>query len=178
MFKRFRRGRPPRGQAVVEFTLVLPILLLLLLGIGDLARVYTTALTVEAGVREGADYGSFQSFYWDTSTSNPSITNAEIEHRVCQAASTLPDYQTTDPTNKTCTNPAITIELLNPSNLHPDCSLSPVPPGSLPCTVHVSAAYSFRPFFGGIGVGIVSLPSSVAITREAYFVVNDFPATP
>ena len=157
---------------------MLPVLLLLLLAVGDFARIYTTAITVEAAVREGADYGSFTTANWLTSGTSPTNAEksvAEIQHRVCQAASTLPDYVTTDASNMTCTNPAITIEVLNPSNLQPDCSVSPVPDGDLPCMVHVSAVYTFRPFFGGIGIGVVSLPTSLPISREAYFVVNDFP---
>jgi hypothetical protein len=109
------------------------------------------------------------------------MTMDEIEHRVCQAASTLPEYETTNPTNMTCTNPVVPIVLDNPRDPAKtrdpakDCSRSPVPTGERPCTLHVSAAYSFRPFFGGIGLGIVSFPSSVPISRQAYFVVNDFP---
>ena len=173
-----RKRESDRGQAIVEFTIVLPVLLLLLLAIGDFARLYTTAITVESAVREGADFGGFSAANWITTGSSPTNydkTMTEIEHRVCQAASTLPDYVSSDPMNMTCTNPTVTIQVLNPSSLSPDCSLSPVPTGSLPCMVHVTADYSFRPFFGGIGIGIISLPSSLPITRETYFVVNDFP---
>ena len=59
MFRSARAHRSSGGQAVTEFALVVPVLLLLLLGIGDFARIYTTAITVEAGVREGADYREF-----------------------------------------------------------------------------------------------------------------------
>ena len=74
----------------------------------------------------------------------------------------------------TCTNPQVNPpELINPSGI--DCSVSPVPAGDLPCVVHVSAVYSFRLFFGGVGFASFTFPSTIKITREAYFVVNDFP---
>src|SRR5262245_28588012 len=42
----------PHGQAVVEFALIVPVLLLLLVGISDWARLYTTGINVEAAARE------------------------------------------------------------------------------------------------------------------------------
>ncbi len=43
-----------RGQAVVEFALVLPILLLLVFGVAELTTAYTVALAISASTREGA----------------------------------------------------------------------------------------------------------------------------
>jgi Flp pilus assembly protein TadG len=179
MFRHFRAParRRPRGQAIVEFTLVLPVLLLLLLAIGDFARVFATALTVEAAVREGADYGSFETSNWiDTGTppTNAAKTMDEIQHRVCEASSTLPDYESTSPTNETCTNPAVAIELIKPSGPTQDCSVTPLPAGQQPCMVHVRGTYTFHLFLPGVTVGNFSFPTTLPITREAYFVVNDF----
>ena len=44
-----------RGQALVEFTLVLPILLVLLLVVGDFARLFATGIAVESAARDAAE---------------------------------------------------------------------------------------------------------------------------
>ena len=41
-------GTTPRGQSLVEFALVLPMLLVLLLGIADFGRVFQAGITTEA----------------------------------------------------------------------------------------------------------------------------------
>jgi Flp pilus assembly protein TadG len=45
----------PRGQAMVEFALVLPLLLVFFLGVADFARVFTAGITMEAAARDGAE---------------------------------------------------------------------------------------------------------------------------
>ncbi|MGH2489331.1 MAG: TadE/TadG family type IV pilus assembly protein [Candidatus Limnocylindria bacterium] len=45
----------PRGQSLVEFGLVLPLLLVLLIGIADLGRVFASAITLEAATRNAAE---------------------------------------------------------------------------------------------------------------------------
>jgi len=158
------------GQAIVEFTLIVPFVLVLLIGIGDFARLYTTALTVEAAVREGADYGSFQSSNW--LPQNRQGTLDEIMQRVCTSASTLPDYQTVDPaTNATCTNPAVSIVAPDPGNS--DCYAAQLASSATPCSVEVSAQYEFQLIFGGVGVGPFTFPQTVHISRDVTYVVSD-----
>lgn len=48
-------GRTERGQSLVEFALVLPMLLVLLLGIADFGRVFSVGITLEAAARDGAE---------------------------------------------------------------------------------------------------------------------------
>lgn len=56
---RRRRGRErTRGQSIVEFALVLPIMLIFLLIAADFGRAYTAYLTVSSSAREGAAYAS------------------------------------------------------------------------------------------------------------------------
>ncbi len=47
--------RSRRGQSMVEFALVLPMLIVLLLGIADLGRVFAAGITVEAAARDAAE---------------------------------------------------------------------------------------------------------------------------
>ena len=50
-----QRKRSPRGQSLVEFALVLPMLLVLLLGIADFGRVFPAGITIEAAARNAAE---------------------------------------------------------------------------------------------------------------------------
>ena len=47
-------ARHERGQAVVEFALVLPVLLLLVFGVVEVTQAYSESLTIGAATREGA----------------------------------------------------------------------------------------------------------------------------
>jgi hypothetical protein len=44
------------GQSLVEFALILPILLLLILGVMDIGRIITTKIAVTNAAREGANF--------------------------------------------------------------------------------------------------------------------------
>ncbi len=52
-----RRGPNSLGQGLVEFALVLPVLMLILLGAVDLGRVFHDYVTMTNASREGARYG-------------------------------------------------------------------------------------------------------------------------
>jgi Flp pilus assembly protein TadG len=54
MFKRFLRTE--KGQAMVEFALVLPLLIALLCGIIDFGWLYYNQITLSNAAREGARY--------------------------------------------------------------------------------------------------------------------------
>ncbi|HET7667486.1 MAG TPA: TadE/TadG family type IV pilus assembly protein [Mycobacterium sp.] len=47
--------RSARGQSLVEFALVLPMLLVLLLGVADFGRVFAAGITLESAARNGAE---------------------------------------------------------------------------------------------------------------------------
>lgn len=53
---RQRKVQRSRGQALIEFALVLPILLLLILGAMDIGRLFTTKIVLTNAAREGANY--------------------------------------------------------------------------------------------------------------------------
>ena len=56
--KHSRLNRGERGDAIVEFVLVLPILLMLLFGILEIGRVLDAWIVVQNAAREGARAGS------------------------------------------------------------------------------------------------------------------------
>jgi hypothetical protein len=49
-----RRGRRMRGQALAEFTMILPVFLLLTLGVVDMTRIFAGYISLTNGVREAA----------------------------------------------------------------------------------------------------------------------------
>ena len=46
--------RDDRGAAMVEFAIVLPLLIMLLMGIIEFGRAYNTQISIQAAAREGA----------------------------------------------------------------------------------------------------------------------------
>jgi len=171
------------GQSVVEFAVILPIILLLLVAIADLGRMYTSGVAVESAAREAADFGSFTTEYW--TVDNFATTTDEMRRRACVAAagSHLQDYETSDPVNNsTCTNPTITC-MLERNGVSTDCQSSggftdgvdcSNPLTEPPCTVHVRMDHQFR-----LILAIPPLPSTIQIRRDSYFRISDLqPASP
>jgi Flp pilus assembly protein TadG len=163
------RSRSSRGQSLVEFALVVPLMLIFFVAVADLARLYTTMTTIESAAREAADYGSFDSSYW---TDEPGVRQ-QMTHRACLAASNLPDYVgTTDATAATCTNPSITIDLIQPGA--GSCADSVREP---PCRVRATLAYDFHlilplhiEFGGGRSFGF---PDQLSFERTSTFAMTD-----
>lgn len=182
------------GQAVVEFALILPLVLLLLVAVADFARVYTTAITLEAAAREAAMSGSFQGSDWlDVNVGTPGTgTIATMEQRACAAASNLPEYAGASG-NATCSNPTFVVNgpFTDPSQIHTQADAIAagvlLNPGSqtdcanptstaAACQVHVRLSYQFHMILGGVGIpGLFQFPSTLTIGRDVTFAVNDFP---
>ena len=59
-------GSPSRGQSLVEFALVLPVLLLLVLSALDLGRVFMGWVVLNNAARVGANYAGLHADGWDT----------------------------------------------------------------------------------------------------------------
>ncbi len=169
------------GQSVVEFAIMLPLVMLLLIAIADFGRLYTSAVAVESAAREAADYGAFQSNYW--SAPNVATTVDRMQYRACVAASGshLEGYASRDPTNRTCTNPSFSCNLeyggfstncasSGGSVNGVDCSLPATAP---PCIVHVRLDYEFRTL-----LGIAPLPASLPIGRDSRFRISDLAPPP
>lgn len=181
--------RRDHGQSVVEFAVILPVVLLLLVAIADFGRLYTSAVAVESSAREAADFGAFDTSYWDATLICPFGTNvdctvAEMERRACTAAagSHLEGYETTDPVdNTTCLNPTFSCTLeLGADSV--DCAASggyvgttncSDPASEPPCTVYVRMDYDFRMF-----LSFPPLPGTVSITRESRFRISNLAPLP
>ena len=184
-------GRPnrsaSRGQSVVEFALLLPIMLVLLLGVVDLARIYTTMLSVESAAREAADFGTTMGAgRWQVGLPLDD-TIADMQERACVASSDLPDYADPDADPATgCTNPAfsycVTASIGGPCAFPLDGAAGcEVPTREPPCWVTVSLAYDFHLIapmgidFFGVRLGF---PSSLSFVRDSTFAMTDIDVAP
>lgn len=175
-------AQPTRGQAVVEFALLMPLILFLVLAVGDFGRVYTSLVAVEAAAREAADLGAFDPGNWNTdiggpgvSATNPGQTVVRMQRAACTsaAASHLEGYAEPPGTvnHATCTNPTMTCTL-EPSGT--DCATYTGGSGGCgdtatdpPCVVHVQLSYTFDTI---VHAGF--LPTTITFTRDARFAVS------
>ena len=58
---RRRLSRPEgRGQSMVEFALLLPLLVVMFLGVADFGRVFQAGITMESAARAGAEAGALE----------------------------------------------------------------------------------------------------------------------
>ena len=158
-----------RGQSLVEFALVLPFLLMLVLAIGDFSRWYSTAIAIESAAREAADYGAFKPSRWEGDpldpASNYAKTLAEMKKIACTSASTLSGYEG-DPVGTvgmSCTNPdvegasAIVLSGTGCENAAQDP----------PCQVTVTLQYRFDLF-----IPTPLFAPSITFSRDATFAVS------
>jgi len=171
-------GRRGAGQSLVEFAIVLPVALLLLVAVADMARLYTTMITVESAAREAADFGAYGSPNWDDA--NRASTLAAMEARSCVASRHLDGYVGS---GATCSNPAVTITLLEPGGIPADSSSGCEDPArpSGPCEVQVDVDYTFdliMPIALDVAGHRLGLPQSLTFRRSSVFANSDFVAAP
>ena len=176
--------RPRLGQALVEFALVVPFLLILVLALGDFGRIYTSLVAVEAAAREAADAGAFYPDHWNTdistggSPTNPSSAVEQMEQMACSSAaqSHLEGYAEPPGTlnHATCTNPTMTCTLEQQGQPPADCAAYVGGAGGCgdkatdpPCIVHVQLAYEFDTL-----IRAPFLPSTITFARDARFAVS------
>jgi Flp pilus assembly protein TadG len=112
------RFRPPRtgrwrgkcGQALTEFALVLPLLLLITIGVVDGVRIFAAQVALTNGVREGALYASIdiKSTYWcmDPATAPAGSIACPTGYVAARAASVDEcGYVLGDPVGNLCPDP-------------------------------------------------------------------------
>jgi len=131
-----------RGQSLVEFALVLPLLLVMLLGIADFGRVFASGITVEAMSRDAAEAASqeYLQFRRAAAPSSPSTAAYDAvfdraEEVACEEAETLANLATS---GGDCVMPVIGTcvhdewgDHCGPTSASPPsgCSMSTWPPG-------------------------------------------------
>jgi hypothetical protein len=87
-----------RGQSLVEFALVLPMLLVLLLGVADFGRVFNAGIVMESASRDGAEAAAQE--YLQVRRNATPATAADFDRvaevaltAVCEEAERLPSRQ-------------------------------------------------------------------------------------
>ena len=93
---------------MVEFALVLPLLMVLLLGVADFGRVFTAEIATEAAARNGAEAAAQQLQQILRNNPTPTAADYAVIHRlaldeVCREAHVLPSYAVDG--SGTCTMP-------------------------------------------------------------------------
>lgn len=94
MIPRHRTTR--RGQSLVEFAMLLPIVLMMVGGTIDLARVFQASITLESAVRNAAEY---------VATSKTDV-RSEGKRIVCNETQSLAGFQGS---SSNCTHPSVTV---------------------------------------------------------------------
>jgi hypothetical protein len=116
-----RKSRSERGQGLVEFALVLPLLMILLLGVADFGRVFAAGIAEEAAVRDSAEAAALQyNQYLQCGVGNPDPTcgglpdatqydslHAEALRVACREAERMPGRVVDGAGN--CTMPIIAV---------------------------------------------------------------------
>jgi len=166
---------------VVEFALVLPIMVFMLLAIVDFARIYTTMVSVESAAREAADYGTTLGAGKWTTGAPMDGTVTEMRRRACVAASDLTGYADPDSDPATgCANPAFSYCLR--TTIPGSCIADPTAAGcdyplrTDPCRVTVTLTYDFK-LLAPIGIDFynvhLGLPTVITFQRDSTFAMTD-----
>ena len=167
-----------RGQSLVEFGLIVPLMLLLAVAVGDFGRLYTTAIAVESAAREAADYGAFLGRdRWDTDDPTAiALNEAEMARRACTAMAQLADY--TEPAGTTnhqqcgtvdslgnlvTTYYAFSVDKRGNANCRDADALA-----EAACVIHARVTFQFRPFLAFPGI-----PGAITLTRDSWFAISD-----
>ena len=152
-------------------------MMVLLLGVADLSRVYTTLTNLGSAAREAADFGAFKSANWTGLVSDPdsnrSKTIAAMNERACIGSRHLTDYVGTA---TTCTNPQVTISLTEADG-SPATNCDDPDRIQGPCWVHVDLDYTFGllvPFAVELGEARLGLPETYLIRKTSIFAMSDF----
>lgn len=134
----FRKGATSRkrGQSLVEFALILPILLTMVGAAVDVARLYQGWITLEGAARDAAEYAA-------TFDSSSTAATADAKRIICTQTATLPGFAAPAGNPTACTSPAISVTNFTVSTTATGASTTH-PIGS----VTVTATLPFRTFFG------------------------------
>src|SRR5262245_18088072 len=101
------------GAALVEMAVALPILVALLVGTADFARVFYTAIAMTNPARAGAQFGAKNLGAGGNSGQMESAATCSVNipgmladaSRLCECANTMSTFTATSPSANNCTDP-------------------------------------------------------------------------
>lgn len=132
---RTRRRRGARGQSLVEFAIVIPVLLTLVGGALDVARVFQANNVLESATRNAAEKVA-------TYSKTSSAAAADAAGVICAETKSIPGYVADASSPAGCSSPTVTITSF---------TISTTAPGALPlypvASVVVTATAPFRTLF-------------------------------
>jgi Flp pilus assembly protein TadG len=127
-----RRKVRARGQALVEFALILPILLTMFGAAIDLARVYGAWITLEAATRDASEQVAT-----DTTITSSSAATTRAQQIVCSEMSGVAGYVVS---GSSCSTPTVSVTWSS-STAAPGTTLNPK------VTTVVVTTFPFRTVF-------------------------------
>lgn len=135
--------RPARGQSLVEFALVLPMLLVLLLGVADFGRVFSAGIVMEAAARNAAEAAAQE--YLQLARNAPSLDTADYQRihdvalvEVCREAEHLPEEVDAN-ADGVCEMPSAAV-CVHDNPAHPDDATPPPVGGDPLCGAEAATA--------------------------------------
>ena len=150
--------RKMRGQGMVEFALMLPIVLLMIYGLMEMARLMQAYLTIQHAAREGARYAITGQSTTGVVADRPS----SIVSKTRDAATGLQIASSSDTPNVEPGN--------NPFYL--DVSLDPVNGGGATSVITVTVTYNYAPLMPVRFADITLLPTIVKLQGRAVMITE------
>jgi Flp pilus assembly protein TadG len=112
-----RSRRSQRGQALAEFALILPILLGIVGGGIDFARVFQGSMTLQTATRNAAEAAAY-------SATDLAAAQATARATACTEAQDLPGFEPgPGGVVTTCTNPTVTVTTFDSSPTAPGANI-------------------------------------------------------
>jgi Flp pilus assembly pilin Flp len=157
---RTRRVRDESGAVAVEFALILPILVMLLLGVTTTGMAYSDHLSITNAAREGARFGSAIGYNASATVWGDSV-QSRVQQVYYNAGSTLSPNQ-------------ICVELYNSAGTEigrpttqGSCGTEPSTPSSVPTSSCYVKVWVRKP--ATINLGVFSIPSFNIYARSVSF---------
>jgi Flp pilus assembly protein TadG len=150
------RGTRPRGQSLVEFALILPVMLMILGGILDFGFMLNSRLTLVSAVREGARWAVVQK---DVFTIRSNGTNSGLIQSGGQIGANLSGLQWAKVTN-------VGVGCTRAAGGSCDFAAGGLPDAARGDSITVSVTYAYSSLIGSLFGRNVSLGTQVRMVLE------------